>query len=54
MWQNQNVVIGVVLVVIGLGLLASNIGIINWSVVWPAALITFGIVILIRNFEKRP
>jgi phage shock protein C len=53
-WQNQPVVFGVILVVIGLTLLASNMGIINWSVVWPAALITVGIVILVRNLERRP
>ncbi len=52
-WQNQTVVLGVIIVVIGLVLLGSNIGILNWSVVWPAALITFGIVILIRNLERR-
>lgn len=54
MWQSQGVVFGVILVVIGLALLGGNIGIINWSVVWPAALITLGIVILVRNFERRP
>lgn len=53
-WQSQSLLLGVILVVIGLGLLGSNIGIINWSVVWPAALITFGIVILVRNLERRP
>jgi len=53
MWQNQTVVFGVILVGIGLALLGGNIGVINWSVVWPAALITFGIVILIRNLERR-
>jgi phage shock protein C len=53
-WQNQTVVLGVILVVVGLALLGGNIGIINCSVVWPAALITLGIVILVRNFERRP
>jgi len=53
-FQNQSLVLGLILVVIGLVLLGGNIGIINWSVVWPAALITLGIVILVRNLEKRP
>ena len=53
-WHNQGVVLGVILVVIGLAFLGSNIGIINWSVVWPAALITLGIVLLVRNLERRP
>lgn len=52
-FQNQSLVFGLVLVAIGLVLLGTNIGIINWSVVWPAALITLGIVILVRNLEKR-
>jgi phage shock protein PspC (stress-responsive transcriptional regulator) len=53
-WQNQTLLFGVILVVIGLGLLGNNIGIINWAVVWPAALITVGIVILVRNLQRRP
>ncbi len=53
-WQNQTLIFGVILVVIGVGLLGNNIGIINWSVVWPAGLITLGIVILVRNLERRP
>ena len=52
-FQNQSLVFGLILVVIGLVLLGANVGIINWSVVWPAALITLGIVILVRNLEKR-
>jgi phage shock protein C len=53
-WKNQSVTFGLILVVIGLAVLGGNIGIINWSVVWPAALITLGIVILVRNLERRP
>jgi len=52
--QNQSLVFGLILVVIGLVLLGGNVGIIKWSVVWPAALITLGIVVLVRNLEKRP
>jgi phage shock protein PspC (stress-responsive transcriptional regulator) len=52
--QNQGLIFGLILVVIGLAFLGSNVGIINWSVVWPAALITLGIVILVRNLERRP
>jgi phage shock protein C len=53
-WPSQTWLFGVILVVIGVGLLGNNIGIINWAVVWPAALITLGIVILVRNLERRP
>ena len=52
-FQNQSVVFALILVVIGLALLGGNLGIINWSVVWPAALITLGIVLLVRNLERR-
>jgi phage shock protein PspC (stress-responsive transcriptional regulator) len=53
-WRNQTSLFGVILLVIGLGLLGNNIGIFNWSVVWPAGLIVLGIVILVRNLETRP
>jgi phage shock protein PspC (stress-responsive transcriptional regulator) len=53
-WHNQSVTFGLILIVIGLIVLGGNIGIINWSVVWPAALITLGIVVLVRNLERRP
>jgi phage shock protein C len=52
-WRHQTSLFGVILVVIGLFLLGNNIGIINWSVVWPAGLIIVGIVILVRNLESR-
>ena len=52
--RNQSSLFGLILIVIGFALLGSNIGIINWSVVWPAALITVGIVVLVRNLERRP
>src|SRR5712691_1253267 len=53
-FQNQSLLFGLILVGVGLVLLGGNIGIIHWSVVWPAALITVGIVLLVRNLEKRP
>ncbi len=53
-WLQQPSLIGLIFVVIGLVLLGSNIGLINWAVVWPAALITIGIVLLVRNLERKP
>lgn len=53
-WHQQPSLLGLILVVVGLVVLGTNLGVINWSVVWPAALITVGIVLLIRNLERRP
>jgi len=51
-WLSRPSLPGLVLVVVGLVLLGSNVGVINWAVVWPAALITVGIVLLMRNLER--
>ncbi len=51
-WQKRPSMLGLILVVVGLVVLGSNVGVINWSVVWPAALITVGIVLLVRNLER--
>jgi phage shock protein C len=53
-WRNQSLIVGLILIVLGLLFLGNNIGIIDWAVVWPAALITLGIVILVRNLERKP
>jgi phage shock protein C len=52
--QNQSLLLGVILVVVGLAFLGANTGLVNWSVFWPAALIALGIVLLVRNLERRP
>lgn len=52
--HNQTLLLGVILVLIGLAFLGSNTGFVNWSVIWPVALIAFGIVLLARNLERRP
>jgi phage shock protein C len=51
--HNQSLVLGVILVLIGLAFLASNAGLVNWSEIWPIALIALGVVLLARNLEKR-
>lgn len=51
--HNQSLVAGVILVLIGLAFLASNTGLVNWSEVWPIALIVFGILLLARALERR-
>lgn len=52
-FHNQTMLLGVVLVLIGLAFLSSNTGLVNWSVIWPVVLIAFGIVLLVRNLERR-
>lgn len=52
--HNQSLLLGVILVFIGLAFLVSNTGLVSWSVIWPVALIAFGIVLLVRNLERRP
>ena len=45
-------IFGAILVVIGIAFLAANSGV-TWNVILPAALIALGIVLLVRNLEKR-
>jgi phage shock protein PspC (stress-responsive transcriptional regulator) len=51
--QNQSLVLGVILVLIGLVFLVSNTGLVNWSEIWPIALVVLGVVLLARTLEKR-
>jgi phage shock protein C len=51
--QNESVLLGLVLVLVGAILLGANIGLFSWNVVWPAALIAVGVVLLIRTFQKK-
>jgi phage shock protein C len=51
--HNQSVVLGVILVLNGLAFLLSNTGFVNWSEIWPIALIALGIVLLARTLERR-
>jgi phage shock protein C len=52
--QNQSLLLGVGLVVVGVVFLGANTGLVNWSVSWPAVLIALGVVLLVRNLERRP
>lgn len=45
--------LGVVLVVIGVIFLANNSGYINWEVWWPGILIGAGLLLLIRNLDRK-
>ena len=52
--RNPSFILGAILVVLGIAFLAANSRLVEWSVIWPVALVVFGIALLIRNLEKRP
>jgi phage shock protein PspC (stress-responsive transcriptional regulator) len=51
--HNQSLQLGVVLIVIGVIFLANNAGYVNWEVLWPVALIGIGLLLLIRNLDRK-
>jgi phage shock protein C len=51
--RNPSFILGAILIAIGIAFLAANTHFVNWSVIWPVALVAVGIVLLVRNFEKR-
>jgi phage shock protein C len=51
--SNPSFVLGAILIVIGVAFLIVNTGLVDWSVIWPVALVGLGIVILVRNLERR-
>jgi hypothetical protein len=50
---NQSLLLGLVLVLVGAILLGANTGLFSWDVVWPAALIVIGVVLLVRTVQPR-
>jgi phage shock protein C len=53
MSRNPGFILGAILVVIGVAFLAANTGFVDWSILWPAALVAVGVGLLIRNLQKR-
>jgi phage shock protein C len=51
--RNPSFIFGAILIVIGIAFLAANTNFVNWSVIWPSALVALGIALLIRNLQKR-
>lgn len=51
--RNPSFVLGAILIVIGIAFLVANTGFVEWSVIWPVALVALGIGLLVRNMEKR-
>jgi phage shock protein PspC (stress-responsive transcriptional regulator) len=51
--RNPTFIFGAILVVLGIAFLAANSGI-TWDVILPSALIALGVVLLVRNLQKRP
>jgi phage shock protein PspC (stress-responsive transcriptional regulator) len=50
--QTPTFIFGAILVVLGIAFLAANSGI-SWDVILPAGLIALGVVLLVRNLERR-
>jgi phage shock protein C len=51
--RNPSFIFGAILIVIGIAFLAANTNIVNWSVIWPVALLVLGIGLLVRNLERK-
>lgn len=51
--RNPSFIFGAILIAIGVAFLAANTGFVDWSVIWPAALVVLGIFLLVRNLEKK-
>jgi phage shock protein C len=51
--RSPSFIFGAILIVIGIAFLAANTNIVNWSVIWPVALLVLGIGLLVRNMEKK-
>ncbi len=51
--RDQPLLFGVALVVIGVIFLGNNIGLFNWDVLWPVALIAAGIVLMLRSVQRK-
>jgi phage shock protein C len=51
--RNPSFIFGAILIAIGIAFLAANTGFVDWSVIWPAALVVLGIFLLVRNLEKK-
>ena len=51
--RNPAFIRGAILIVVGIAFLAANLGLLDWSVIWPVALVALGIALLVRNLERR-
>jgi phage shock protein PspC (stress-responsive transcriptional regulator) len=51
--RNPSFIFGAILIVLGIAFLAANTNFVNWSVIWPVALVVVGIALLVRNLENR-
>ena len=51
--RNPSAALGLILVVVGILFLADNLGLVPWNVIWPAALIVIGVLLLARGATKR-
>jgi phage shock protein PspC (stress-responsive transcriptional regulator) len=50
---SQTLILGLLLVIGGVTLLAANMRLVTWGVIWPALIIVLGVILLIRTLERR-
>jgi phage shock protein C len=51
--RNPSFILGAILIAIGIAFLAANTNFPYWSVIWPAGLVAIGVLLLVRNFERK-
>jgi phage shock protein C len=51
--RSPSFILGAILIAIGIAFLAANTHFVNWEVIWPLALVAVGILLLVRNFQRR-
>jgi hypothetical protein len=51
--RNPSYILGAIFIAIGVAFLFANTHLVDWSVVWPAALVALGIALLVRNLNRK-
>lgn len=50
--RNPSYILGAIFIAIGIAFLFANSHLVDWSVIWPAALVVLGIALLVRNLNR--
>jgi phage shock protein PspC (stress-responsive transcriptional regulator) len=51
--RNPSYILGAIFIAIGIAFLFANSHLVDWSVIWPAALVVLGIALLVRNLNRK-